>query len=191
MILKKLFISKVRIRILEKYLLNPPITFHVRGLVRELNEEINAVRRELINLETIGILKSKKDKNKLVYSLVRDCPAIPSLQTLFLKNSKLGLTILSRVQNIEGLDSVVVTENFLTQKHDSPNDIDILFLGNAKIRDIKDAINELERDLDRELKASAMKREDFDFAKKKKDPVIMNLLDQDIILIYGKLNSLL
>ncbi|MCD4811939.1 hypothetical protein K8R14_05100 [bacterium] len=191
MLLKKLFISKVRIRILEKYLLNPPITFHVRGLVRELNEEINAVRRELINLENIGILKSKRDKNKLVYSLIKDCPVVPALQTMFLKDSKLGQTILSRVQDIEGLDVVLITENFLTQRHNSQDDIDILFLGNSKIRDIKHAINELEKDLDRELKASAMKREDFDFAKKKKDPVVMNLLNQDIILLYGELNSLL
>ncbi|HCC68091.1 TPA: hypothetical protein DEP90_02720 [Patescibacteria group bacterium] len=191
MLLKKLFISKVRIRILEKYLLNPSISFHVRGLVRELNEEINAVRRELINLEAIGLLKSKRDKNKLVYKLNRECTSIPELQTLFLKNSKLGQKILERVQNIEGLESLIVTESFLTETYLSENDIDMLFLGNPKIKDIKNVITELERDLERELKASAMKREDFDFAKKKKDPIVMNLLKQNIVLIYGNPNTLL
>ena len=191
MLLKKLFISKVRIRILETYLLNPTVSFHVRGLVRELNEEINAVRRELINLEGIGLLKSKRDKNKLVYRLDRECTAIPELQTLFLKNSKLGQKILERIKNIEGLESLIVTESFLTENYLSEYDIDMLFLGDPKIRDIKNAITELEKDLERELKASVMKREDFDFAKKKKDPIIMNLLKQNIVLIYGKPNTLL
>jgi hypothetical protein len=36
-----------------------------------------------------------------------------------------------------------------------------------------------------------MTQEDFEFAKKKKDPVITNLLDQELIQIYGKLNDLL
>lgn len=183
--LKKLFISKVRIKILEKYLLNPHVAFHVRGMVRDLNEEINAVRRELINLEEVGILISKKDKNKLVYKLNPDYPQLFELQTLIIKNSKLGKKILDRVSNIDGLNAVIITESFLLGKSLNDDDIDILFLGDAKIKDIKNSITELEKDFDRELRASAMKKEDFDFAKKKKDDVVMNLLDQNIILIYG------
>lgn len=189
--IKNLFISKVRIRILEKYLLNPNATFHVRGLVRELNEEINAVRRELINLEETGILKSKKDKNKLVYTLDDNCKIIPELQSMFLKNSKLGKNIIDRVSVINDLDAVLITENFLTENYTSDQDIDMLFLGNARVRDIKDAILELEKDLEREMRVSAMKKEDFDFAKKKKDPVIMNLLNKKVILVFGELNNLL
>ena len=49
--LKNLFISKVRISILTVFLSNINTPYHVRGLVRMLDEEINAVRRELINLE--------------------------------------------------------------------------------------------------------------------------------------------
>ena len=134
--LKKLLISKVRIRILEKYFLNPSVSYHVRGLVRELNEEINAVRRELINLEEAGVLKSKKDKNKLIFKLNTECPILTELQSLFIKDSKFGHKILERVQGIEGLEAVVITEHFLTGKHNSENDIDILFLGDARIKDI-------------------------------------------------------
>jgi hypothetical protein len=189
--LKKLLISKVRIRILEKYFLNPSASYHVRGLVRELNEEINAVRRELMNLEDAGILKSKKDRNKLVFKLDTECPILYELQALFVKDSKFGKKILERVQGIDGIEAVVITENFLTGKHTSENDIDILFLGDVKIKDVKTAISELEKDLERELRATAMKREDFDFAKKKKDPVVLNLINQNIIIIYGTPNTLL
>ena len=59
--LKKLFISKVRISILEVFLSNLDAAHHVRELVRILDEEINAVRRELMNLESAGLLKSKKE----------------------------------------------------------------------------------------------------------------------------------
>lgn len=189
--LKKILISRVRIRILEKYLLNPHSSFHVRGLVRELNEEINAVRRELINLEEAGILKSKKDKNMLVYRIDNDSPYIADLRTIFFKNSKLGNKIYERVKALESLNALLITESFLTGKHISENDIDLLFLGNCRVKDVKDIISELEKDLEREIRASIMKQEDFEFAKKKKDPVVTNLLNQKIIQAYGDLNDLL
>jgi len=189
--LRSLLISKARIRILEKYFLNPTSNYHVRGLVRELNEEVNAVRRELINLEECGLLKSKKDKNKLVYTLNEENPLIEELRVAFIKDSKIGKKILDRINNIENLDAVLLTQSFFTDKHLTENDIDILFIGNARIKDIKEAISELEKDLEKELRATAMKREDFDFAKKKKDPVITNLLSQKLVLIYGHVNNLL
>jgi len=70
--LKKLFISKVRISILEVFLSNLDAAHHVRELVRILDEEINAVRRELMNLESAGLLKSKKEGNKVVYRVNKD-----------------------------------------------------------------------------------------------------------------------
>lgn len=189
--LKKILISRVRIRILEKYLLNPNSSFHVRGLVRELNEEINAVRRELINLEEAGILKSKKDKNMIVYTIDNSSPFISDLRTVFFKNTKLGQKIYERVKRMDGLKAVVVSESFLNGKHKSDEDIDMLFLGDTKVRDIKDVISELEKDLEKEIRATSMKQEDFEFAKKKKDAVITNLLNQDLIQIYGEINDLL
>ena len=189
--LKKILISRVRIRILEKYLLNPKSSFHVRGLVRELNEEINAVRRELINLENTGILKSKPDRNMLVYTVNKDNPYINDLRTLVFKDSKLGTKIMERADKLNGLKALVITESFLNGNHKSEDDIDMLFLGDSKVRDVKDLVSELEKDLDREIRAIAMKQEDFEFAKKKKDAVIINLLNQDLIQVFGKLSDLL
>ena len=189
--LKKILISRVRIRILEKYLLNPNSSYHVRGLVREINKKINAVRRELINLEDAGILKSKKDKNMLVYTINNDSPYLSDLRSIFFKNSKIGTKIMERAKNLDGLQALIVTECFLTGEYKSEADIDILFLGNAKVREVKDLVGELEKDLDREIRASVMKQEDFEFAKKKKDPVINNLLNEKLIQVYGTLSDLL
>jgi predicted nucleotidyltransferase len=189
--LKKILISRVRIRILEKYLLNPHTSYHVRGLVRELNEEINAVRRELLNLEDAGILKSKKDRNMIVYTLDHNSPFIFELRALFFKNSKLGQKMYERVKNLDGLKALLITSSFLNGKHKNDSDIDMLFLGDCKVREVKEIIAELEKDLEKEITATSMKQEDFEFAKKKNDAVINNLLSQDLIQVYGQINDLL
>ena len=51
--------SKVRIKVLKLFLSDVSEMYHVRGIVRETKEEINAVRRELGRLEKAGFLKKE------------------------------------------------------------------------------------------------------------------------------------
>ena len=131
--LKHLFISKVRIRVLEKYMEDISKSYHVRGLVRELGEEINAVRRELLNLKKAGILNSSKDGNKIMYKINKECPIIWELRSMFFKESTVGKTLLENLSTIEGIKVALVTEAFLKQKYESPSDMDMLFIGGTMI----------------------------------------------------------
>lgn len=189
--LKNLFISKVRIRILEQYMLDMDATFHVRGLVRILNEEINAVRRELLNLQDAGILKSKKDGNKLVYKLNKECPILLDLRSIFYKESSTGKAILKAIENVEGVQVVVLTNSFITHKYENPTDVDFLFIGNMKVRELSTEISQLEKEENRDIRFSAITKEDFDFARKKKEPFLMNILEKDKIIMYGQISDLL
>lgn len=165
--------------------------YHVRGLVRELGDEINAVRRELLNLKDAGILKSTKEGNKIVYTIDRTCPIIWELRSIFFKESDLGQKILSSISSIEGITLGIVTEAFLKEKHDNPSDIDMLFIGNMKIRDLTSAMNALEKELCKVIKYVAIKPEDYEFGKRKKDPILMNALANDKIIIIGKDSDLI
>jgi uncharacterized protein len=189
--LKNLFISKVRIRILEKYMFDVKTTFHVRGLVRELGEEINAVRRELLNLQNAGILKSVKDGNKIVYSINKKSPILWELRSMFFKESEVGKQILERLSAVEGITVGIVTEAFMKKAYDDPRDIDMLFIGTMKIKDLTSAMSSLEKDLGRVIKYAAMKLEDYEFARRKQDPILINTVSKDKIIILGKESDLI
>jgi len=188
--LKSLFISKVRIRVLEKYMADLDKSYHVRGLVRELGEEINAVRRELLNLKKADILFSTKDGNKIMYTVNKKCP-IWELRGMFFKESKIGKTLYENLSTVEGIKVVIVTEAFLKEKYEIPTDIDMLFIGEMKIKDLSTVMSSLEKELGRVIKFAAMKVEDYEFGKKKRDPILMNALSKDKILILGKDSDLL
>lgn len=189
--LKKLFISKVRVSILKTYLLDLNATFHVRGLVRELEEEINAVRRELINLEEAGILRSKKDGNKLVYRVNPKCPILYELRALFFKDSPIGEKIFQLTEKVEGIQVVILTDSYIHQKHEHKTDVDLLFIGDMRVRDLSTAVSEIEKELERDIRFSAIRKEDYDFARKKKEPFLMNIIEKDKIIMFGKLSDLL
>jgi len=189
--LKKLFISKVRVSILKVYTEDLNASYHVRGLVRELDEEINAVRRELINLEDAGVLRSHKDGNKLVYTVDRKCPIIWDLRSMFFKDSPIGKHIREVTEKVDGIEVIILTESYLKKKYEHNTDVDFLFIGNMKIKDLSNAMSEVEKEMERQLRFSAIKKEDFDFARKKKEPFLMNILESDKIIMFGQLSDLL
>ena len=189
--LKKLFISKVRISVLEVFLSNLDAAHHVRELVRILNEEINAVRRELMNLESAGLLKSKKEGNKLVYRVNKDNSILWDLRAIFYKESEVGKAIIDVAKKIEGVSVVVLTNSFIKKKYEHQTDVDFLFIGTMRVNDLAAAITELEKILGRQIRISAITKEDFDFARKKKEPFLMNILEHDKLVIFGQISDLL
>lgn len=55
--LEHLFGSKTRVKLLRVFLGNPSDAFYVRELARKVDAQIHAVRRELENLERLGIIR--------------------------------------------------------------------------------------------------------------------------------------
>ncbi|MBI4449745.1 hypothetical protein HY634_01685 [Candidatus Uhrbacteria bacterium] len=56
--LEHLFGSKTRVKLLRMFLGNPGTAFYVRELVRKAGAQIHAIRRELENLERLGIIRA-------------------------------------------------------------------------------------------------------------------------------------
>jgi predicted transcriptional regulator len=56
------FGSKARVKILKLFLLNPDGNYYLRQLARDLDLQVNSVRRELKNLEAFGLLQIGSQK---------------------------------------------------------------------------------------------------------------------------------
>ena len=60
-----------------------------------------------------------------------------------------------------------------------------------RVNNLATAITELEKILGRQIRISAITKEDFDFARKKKEPFLMNILEHDKLVIFGQISDLL
>lgn len=71
--ISKIFWSKCRSKLLEKFFLEFEAWnnswFHMRALERDLDEQINSIKRELDNLEDLWLLKSKEELKKKIFFL--------------------------------------------------------------------------------------------------------------------------
>ncbi len=188
--LKKLFISKVRIKLLEQMLFNPKEEYHVRGLVRIMNEEINAIRRELLNLKSAGILKSEPKGNKVVYTIDTTCPILPELISMMYKDSELGQNLFRIGTKVVNAEIIIIAKPFIENKYESNTDVDVLFVGNIEVRALTQEMKELEKIIGREIRYSVITLKDFEFAKKKREPFLMNILDNEKIILLGSEKNL-
>ena len=92
--LNDIITSKVRIKLLELFYANPTEMYHVRGIVREIKEEINAVRRDLQRLEEAGIIKKEPRGNRIYYWPREDYPMYGDFISIIAKTTGLGAKLI-------------------------------------------------------------------------------------------------
>ena len=184
--LEKLFRSKVRVKLLKLFMSDHSTDLHVRGIVRAVNEEINAVRRELSNLQDIGILTSKQRGNKLFYMLDKNCPIIPELTGLIIKNTPNVLTITKVLSKLDDFDAVYLLDTFFASGPKTAQDVELLIIGdNLKESQLAGLLSKIESSLKRDINVAVLSKEDIAFRQKQRDPFLLKILLQDKMLLLG------
>ena len=88
--LSKIFGSNCRTKILEKFLLENQSGnnkwYHMRLLSRDLDEQINSIKRELDNLTELWILKFREELRKKIFFVNKNFAYTNEFTEIFLKN---------------------------------------------------------------------------------------------------------
>jgi hypothetical protein len=184
--LSDIITSKVRIKILELFLSNVSDMYHVRGIVREISEEINAVRRELERLESAGVLRKESRGNRIYYWANPDYPFYGDLLSLVSKTTGLGGEIIQNRKRIGKLTYVMFSGKFVRRKQRRrEDDVDILVVGEVILPELATLIRKEESKRNREINYTVMSKEELDFRKKRKDPFLGGILSGSRVMIVG------
>lgn len=184
--LSDIITSKVRIKILELFFSNLKEVYHVRGIVRETDEEINAVRRELTKLEKDGVLEKEPRGNRIYYSLRPDYPLFGDLISIVAKTTGLGKAVIENRNKIGRVSFVMFSGKFVRHKeHKMDDDVDVLVVGEVVLPELASIIRAEETLREHEINYTAMTREEFDFRKKRRDPFLLGILSGSRVMIIG------
>lgn len=184
--LSDIITSKVRIKILELFYSNIDEMYHVRGIVRELDEEINAVRRELERLESEGILKKEPRGNRVYYFLRNDYPLFGDILSIVAKSTKLGKVLIDSKSKFGKVAYIMFSGKFARGKiRKKSEDIDILVVGEVVLPELASVVRIHESKLNREINYTVMTREELEFRKKRRDPFLLGILAGSRVMIIG------
>src|ERR1051325_6423126 len=111
--MEELFVSKVRVKILQLFLTSTDPLFHVREIVRRVDEEINAVRRELARMEKFGMVASEWRANRRLYKFKKDYVFFTELLAMVAKSTGLGGNIIKNKSKLGKLKFAFVATRFI------------------------------------------------------------------------------
>lgn len=183
--LEDIIISRVRVKILNLFLNHSGELFHVREIVRQTKEEINAVRRELAHMEKCGMVSKEPRANRLYYSFKKDYPLYFELLELVAKSSNLGYAIYKNKNKIGKVKFLMLSGKFIRNAIRRSDEIDLLAIGNIVVPQLVQYIKEEEARKDTEINFTVMTEEELNFRKRRKDPFIWNILMGSRLMIIG------
>lgn len=189
--LEHLFISKVRIKTLEYFLLNPKESIHLRGAVREFNEEINAVRRELTRLEELKLVSVEDKGNRKYFTLNLDHQFIPELMSLFHKSYGLGAEIINNKSKLGSVEYAFLTPYYTRDAEFGQNPIDMVIIGKVDLSHLEKLVSKAQDLKKREIHYTVLSDSEFQTRKRRGDTFIVDLLVQDNCMLIGSRDTLI
>jgi len=173
--------SKVAIKLLDYYFLNPDAQAYINELARILGLDPKNTESKLKEFEKEGLFKSEFRGKQRYFFLAKDNPVLEHYRQIFLKTYGIEKKLKDRIGNIKGLKEAYIFGSYATAKMNSSSDIDILAIGSHSILELQRIIVKLQKDTGREFNVANLSLKEFEKRKKNKDPFITNVFKTKII----------
>ncbi len=191
--IEKLFGSKTRAKLLELFFANTNKSFYVREITRLIEEQINSVRRELMNLESIGVVRNETFDNKVYYAANMKHPFAHAFQEMFAPQKAAAV---ANVQEIKREPSSSWNEYIkpvakylramaLFNRAPGQEGIDLLIIGDDKTKKLTHWAEVIEKKQGKPLGYVILERDDYLYRLSVKDRFVMNILeDAEVSELY-------
>ena len=181
-VLKALFSSQTRVKLLSTFLLHPEEEYFIRELTRLLNEQINSIRRELENLRRVGLVKARHKNRKKYYRIDTEFVLYNDLRSLFSKAVQGESPFVTSLRSLPNVRLVLLAGSFCGTE----SKVDLLLVGDVK-KEVLEALLAQDPSL-KYVKYSIFTEADFLYRLSLKDRFVLEILNDPRHLIV--LNTL-
>lgn len=183
--LEQLFGSKTRFSLLKLFCAEQDKKYFMRELARLSNNQLNAVRREVANLERIGLIAeiTGEDAKKRFYKLNTNFILANEIISLVSKSGLLAeKNLIGRMKNLGGVDLCILTGIFSNVQ--SP--CDILVVGRINKEELARLIKEFELELQKSVAYAVFSPEEYKQRKSLTDKFLFSLLESKKMVAVDK-----
>jgi hypothetical protein len=152
---------------------------------REVELEINAVKRELDILEEGKILKMEKRLNKSVYSINTSYIFYDEFMRIFAKHHDLVTLLLKNKNKLGKIHFASVSLKFFQQEPITDNEVYLLFVGVVVAAEVQKIVQEVEKEYPFEINYTIMTKDELVYRKRQNDPFIWGFLKEPKVMIMG------
>lgn len=180
--ISKIFWSKCRTKLLEKLFLEYESGnnewFHMRWLSRDLDEQINSIKRELDSLTELWILKNKTELKKKIFFINPKFYLLEDFVNIFVKSYNPIEKIKEFFKNKNDLELIIVNESVKTKLLNPGKSIlDIFLIWETDKEELWAFLSEIF--YGRKIKYAIISTEDFYNRLEFGDKLIKNILTEN------------
>jgi len=180
--LKSLFSSSVRADVLSLLLNSPDEQFYIREIAKLLRKNPSGIKRELDNLEMMGVVTSEKVVNLKYFQANQESPLFSELKNLITKS--LGLPgALKAVLRAAGAKAGFIYGAYA--EGDDEAAVDLMVIGNSS--NVQKEIKSLEKRFKQKIRCTIMEDEEFRMKRKQKDARLKKILSGKRITLMGRI----
>lgn len=185
--IEKLFGSKTRTKLLALFFENSSESYYVREITRVIDEQINSVRRELINLEGLGIIKSESYDGKIYYSANEKHPFCRPLIDMFTYREG-GTKEVKVVQKNIWEEQIQPVKKYLrallvTNRAPMEEGMDMLIIGDNSEKKLTSWASKIEKKKGKPLNFMILSENDFMYRKSVRDKTVTEILDMAVTAV--------
>ncbi|MDO8463442.1 MAG: winged helix-turn-helix domain-containing protein [bacterium] len=195
--LEHLFGSKTRVKLLQLFLGNPGGMFYVREIARRIGAQIHAVRRELENLEHLGIIAATtppesavgglRERQRKYYTIDEGFFLIEELRSLVLKSQfLLEAEFKRRIQRLGSLRYFALLGLFIGEQ-DAP--VDVFLVGTIHRERLVQLMKQFEREIGGTVNYTVMTVREFNYRKSIGDRFLYDILGGKKISVIDELTE--
>ncbi len=182
--------SKARRALVALFFSNPEQEYFPRQLERLSGIFVGNLQKELIKLESAGLLGSRRLGKLKLYKLNTKHPLYPELKGVVAKTLGLEEMIRRALTKLEGVKAACIYGSFARGQERASSDIDLLLLGDVPEKPLIKAIKGLEEQLQREINYTLYSQAAWKKRKTAKDSFVMEVLRQPRISLLGEPDAL-
>jgi len=180
--LKSLFSSSIRADVLSLLLNSPDEQFYIREIAKLLRKNPSGVKRELDNLEKMGIVTSEKIVNLKYFQANKDSPLFSELKNLITKS--LGLPgALKAVLRASGAKAAFLYGSYAEGNDVGTVDLFVIGASSSLVKELKD----IEKRFERKINCTIIDEDEYKLKKKKRDANLKKLLSGKRITLVGRI----
>jgi predicted transcriptional regulator with HTH domain len=179
--LKSLFSSAVRADVLSLLLNSPDEKFYVRETAKLLRKNPSNVKRELDNLERMGIVVSEKVANLKYFSANEESPLFSELKNLITKSLGLPGALKARLR-ANGVKAAFIYGPYA--EGEDVNTVDLFVIGGEQ--NLRRGLSETGKKFGYKINTLQMDEEEYRLKRKKKDGGLKRILAGRRITLIGR-----
>ena len=177
---------RIRQALLAVTVLHPDQWWYLSDLAKHLNVRPSSIQRELAALVAAGILRRRRDGNRVYFQANPDCPFLPELQGLLVKTVGV-LDIFREVRSrfAKRIDWAFVYASTARAEELASSDVDLMIIGQVGLAELSPALRRAEGRLGRAVNPTLYTQEEFATKLHAGHHFLKTVLDGEKLFILG------